>query len=399
MNINHNHQSLKLNDYLSVFMISMMSYQNAYTIILYFAATILLNYRKLYFPKSFFLWIAVIFLFGFMMSLYNIATDYSVSQFDFSVLLRSRYYLIQIIFTFSIAIALYKKSINQILKILFYSAMINLLVGLIQILTSEFGRINMLTPEPSSAAFNYLFTAPLLLEYIKTNQSKKIMVYIYIAVGVFMQSKVLIVVIPLWILYYYYLEYGIKKKYVIRMLVASLLIVLTFPRILPVDKMLHFITIYARDGVYGLNESNMIWTSFTMRFSGAMVALMIFVNAPLGVGFGSFHPLYIEMMSSSSILSYIQGSEISGIFENTLYATPKSSFLELTVSVGIVFLVFIIWVLKDIIRKGIPHNYRISAVNMLFASFISELTPLLVTITIIYLLASKQLYNDGVAKT
>ena len=369
-----------------MFVIAVMSYQSVYVIILYFASTILTNINKLYFPKKYLLGLSVILIYGLLLSLFNILTDSYIYSYSTSVLLRGRFYLLQLIFAVSIAISMYKKPIEINLKIIYYSAILNMIVGILQLLATQFDRINMLTPEPSSAAFNYVFIVPLLLEYLKYNSTAKVWVYVYIIVGLLIKSKVFVVVFPIWMIIYIVLKYGISRKIFLRVVLVVLVVLFLLPQIMPVDKMLYFFNILQTEGVYGLNESNAIWTSFTMRASGFMTALLIIFSNPLGVGFGSFHPIYIQTMLSHPLLSYIEGIEIRSVFDNLAYATPKSSFLELTVSAGIVFIAFISWVLKDTFKNRIPIHFRISGINIILASFISELTPLLVVVTIYYII-------------
>jgi len=346
-------------------------------------------------PKNIFLFFGVLLISGPLLSFFysnylNISSD-----FHQSIFIRVRFFVIQILYSFSVAIFLIKIDKIRILYLLYIFAMINLIVGIIQlnyqIFFSTFSRLPMLTSEPSSIAMFYVFAVPLLLLYLNYYKSAKKGVWSFIIIGIFIASKAQILIFLFW-LTIFLLRKKTMKKAIILFFILFIIVFFAgkyFLQINQLNSLIRFVSVSFNEGLSGLNEQNQIWTSFTFRLSGAMTSLSLFWKYLTGIGFGNFYPLYIDYMKTSELGQLLSGSEITNVLFYDSYATPKSIFLELLVSCGVFFLIPIIFITKRFLKLNLPYLLKVSLVSLLFVSLMVELAPFLTYFSILLVLGHK----------
>jgi len=347
-------------------------------------------------PKNIFIFLSSILISGIVLSF--IYTNYLniSSHYHQAILLRVRFYVIHILYAFSVTLYLYKVDKIRILHLIYLLAIINLMVGFIQLIYqlffSTFERLSMLTSEPSSIAMFYVFAVPLLLLYQKYNKNAKKGVWSFIILGILIVSKAQILIFLFWIIVFLLkMKMKMKRKLVIIpiIIIFGLFIAQFFLQIHQVNALYRFLSISFNEGLSGLNEQNQIYTSFTFRLSGALTALSLFWEYLSGIGFGTFHPLYIDYMNSSGLGQLLSGSEIIGVLFEDGYATPKSAFLELLVSCGLFFLIPFFFIAKQFLKEKIPFLIKISFFSLVIISFMVELAPFLTYLIILLVLEVK----------
>lgn len=353
-------------------------------------------------PKNIFIFLFILIISGPVLSLFysnhlNISSDFYQTIF-----IRIRFFIIQILYSFSVAIFLIKIDKIRILYLLYLFAMINLIVGIVQlnyqIFFSTFSRLTMLTSEPSSIAMFYAFAVPLLLLYLNYNKSAKKGVWSFIIIGILIASKAQMLIFLFWLIIFLLRK---KMKNIIMLIFIIFIIVFFtanfFLQIDQFNSLVRFISISFTEGFSGLNEQNQIYSSFTFRLSGATAALSLFWEYLTGVGFGTFYPLYIDYMNSSELGQLLSGSEIIEVLYYDGYATPKSIFLELLVSCGVFFLIPIIFITKRFLKLNLPYLLKVSLVSLLLVSFMVELAPFLTYFVILLILEFKfnNTYNSN----
>ena len=345
-------------------------------------------------PKNIFIFLGILMISGTLLSFFYSSYLNISSDFHQSIFIRNRFFVIQILYSLSVAIFLIKIDKIRILYLLYIFAMINLIVGIIQlnyqIFFSTFSRLSMLTSEPSSIAMFYAFAVPLLLLYLNYNKSAKKRVWSFIIIGILIVSKAQILVFLFWLIIFLFRK--TMKKKIILIFILSLIVFFCakyFLQISQVNSLIRFLSISFTEGFTGLNEQNQIYTSFTFRLSGAMASLSLFLEYLTGIGFGTFYPLYIDYMNSSELGQLLSGSEIIEVLFYDGYATPKSIFLELLVSCGIFFLIPIIFITKSFLKQNLPYLLKVSLLSLLLVSLMVELAPFLTYFSILLILKHK----------
>jgi hypothetical protein len=307
-----------------------------------------------------------------------------------NVLLRIRYFLIRILFAMSVCIFLMRFSWEKILYLAYLIMIIHLIAGLYQLVFLDAKRIYMLTSEPSAAAMYYVFLAPLMIGYFNINKRARFWIILFLMTGLLTQSKALFLVVP--VLIFYFVIRSENKKIKTAFWITVFGGVLAAPFILglhEVERLVYFIQILKEQGIEGLTEQNRIWSTFTLRFSSVLTALQLMIEYPWGIGFGGFHSLYIEKMLSDSVQSTLTGVEIRGILNGELYATPKSIFLEYTVSCGIFFWLSMLVVSKKALSGNVPVTIKASFIGLILISLIVELSPFMTFLGFILILSHK----------
>jgi len=226
------------------------------------------------------------------------------------------------------------------------------------------------------------------------NKKAKKIVWSFLIIGLFVQSKVQFVVIMFWVAYFIYRN----KSKLISIPSISLLILLLYPFLLEIKQvgaLSNFISVFYEYGLAGLNEQNSIWTSFTFRLSSVLSSLSLSYENIFGIGFGAFHSLYIDIMRTSQLGSLLSGQEITGIIYEDRYATPKSSILELVVSCGLFFLTPMFIIIKKYFADSLPVLINVSIISLLIAGFLAEIAPFLTYLVFLLILQIKISKNEN----
>jgi len=351
---------------------------------------ILTSYPKYIVPKSTLLFFCIVFFSGSIIAMIMIGLNTFPDSEVNAVLLRNRFFLIRILFALAICLFLMRLTWERILYMLFVIMIIQFAAGIFQFLFTDTKRISMLTSEPSAAAMYYVFLSPLMIGYYNINKRARLWIILYLILGLFIQSKALFLVIPILILYVVFNSDNKKLKLAAwGVIVASILSIPFLLGIKEVDRLVYFIQILKEQGIEGLTEQNRIWSTFTLRFSSVLTSVQLLFENPWGIGFGGFHWLYIDKMTSDTIQSSLTGVEIRGILNGELYATPKSLFLEYAVSCGIFFLLPVFMLAKRILKNTIPTILKVSFIGVILISLIVELSPFMTFLGVLMILGYK----------
>ncbi|QBA65401.1 hypothetical protein [Muriicola soli] len=348
------------------------------------------SYPKFVVPRNTLLFYIIVFMSGsliaLIMVLFNTFPDSEVK----AVFLRNRLFLIRILFALAVCLFLMRLTWERVLYLLFIIVIIQVITGVYELLFTDTTRISMLTSEPSAAAMYYVLLAPLMIGYYKINKSARIWIVLYLIMGLFIQSKALFLVIPILILYLVFKSDNKNLKIAVwGVLIVSVLSIPFLLGIKEVDRLVYFIDILKEQGIEGLTEQNKIWSTFTLRFSSVLTSIQLLFENPWGIGFGSFHWMYIDKMTSNTIQSTLTGVEIRGILNGELYATPKSLFLEYAISCGIFFLLPVFVLAKRILSKAIPSTIKVAFIGVILISLIVELSPFMTFLGVLMILSHK----------
>lgn len=366
--------------------------------ILFSLYILLLYLRELRLPSMVLYLLLPILLSGTLIGFFSVINESVTPDNLGDIFLRIRFFWIRIIYALSVGIYLYRLNYLKILHIVYILALANIFAGLVQILgnflKNEFSRLNMLSSEPSAAAMFYAFSVPLLLIYAQYFPKAKKYVWFFSFFGLLLVSKAQILILIFWTLLYLLKT---KKKVLIFPL-AFVLFIFIYPFVFEVKQisaMLKLANVLISDGIYGLNPSNQIWTSFTIRISSWIAAAEIFLTNPFGVGFGHFHLLYINFMETNELGKHITGAEIENILRGgNMYATPKSAFMELVVSAGLFFIIPFIKFSKIIIYNKANLLLKISYWSVIIAALMVELAPFLTFLVFLIILNMKTPTED-----
>lgn len=362
-----------------------------------FAVYIFLSHsRKLILPPKVLYLLLPVLLSGSLISFFSVINESIAAENLEDIFFRIRFFFIRIIYAFAVGIYLYRQNFLKILHIVYVLAIANIIAGLVQLfgnfLNNEFLRLNMLSSEPSAAAMFYAFSGPLLLLYTQYFPNVKKYVWFFLLFGLLLLSKAQILIFILWIILYLFKA---KRKVLIFPLAVILLIIIYpyFFEVKQINSMYRLVNVLISEGVYGLNPSNQIWTSFTVRISSWIAAAEIFITNPFGVGFGHFHQLYIEFMRTNELGRHVTGIEIENILTGgNMYATPKSAFMELVVSAGLFFIIPFIFISRRVMKYKSDFLIKLSFWSVVLTALMVELSPFLTFLVFILVLQLK--YRD-----
>ena len=357
-----------------------------------FSIYILLNRRTLKLKSKITYFLLSVLLSGTFLSVFTYFNFDTITSIDSqNIFLRIRFYWIRIIYAISVSSYLYNKSYIKIIHIIYVLAIANLITGILQLIigfiNDEFSRISMLSLEPSSSSMFYVFSAPLLIIYEQYAPKKKKYIYSFLFLGLFIISKAQIIILTFWIFLYFF-----RVRNILFFLLIPLLMII-YPFLLELKQisvMINLYNVYNIEGLAGFNPSNEVWTSFTLRISSWISALSIIITNPFGVGFGQFHLLYKEFMNNSEIGEFITGPIIMNILNGEgMYATPKSSLMELIVSSGLFFILPFVKFSRKIFNKKNNFFIKISCFSLILSSLMVEIAPFLTYLVFIIILNEK----------
>ena len=320
------------------------------------------------------------------------------AYFDFAsdfqpIFLRTRFFFFRLLFAFSIYLFFKTRSKKDVLKILFYSLILNLIASIIQLIIFPNERLTMLFSEPSAAGFFYCFILYIILANYK--ETKPIFVFsrLFVFLGLFIASKGQFFALIL------------SKFFLLsRRIKFGIFLFITFLSFLFIDQILNLggklgqvinvINKLSEYGISGLSDKYKVWSTFVTRLSAIYVSFLSIFEYPFGIGFGNFHPYYLKWLKySGTIISSIETDEMK---QGTKYASPRSSLLEPLISCGLFFLIGIIRIFRMFWKTRTKKHYLFSAfVSLLVVSFLLELNPFFCYLTILLSLREKELFEHA----
>lgn len=282
--------------------------------------------------------LAIFFIYGFIVSLFFIHRGSLDENQVNEILLRDRYFFIEIISGIAIYLYIKSKELKDIKQIILISIIINLFMIAYQIGTRENAReISGLFSEPSSAAMFYIFLLPLLFFFFAKKFSLEwFLTRAFIISAYFIRSKALYIVL---ILYGAYNVFKSKNLMLRISLVFTLLFFLVLQKdvIMIIWEQVGFL--FADKTIYNLQDivtSTVITDSFMARTSSLVFSINQIISNPLGYGFGLFDPLFKNMLSQGGYLNLIVMGEMHETAAGFVYATPKAYMTEIIFSTGII---------------------------------------------------------------
>ncbi len=309
------------------------------------------------------------------------------------ILLRNRFYLIRIFYAASVFIYIQRINAQKILSIILILSMANMIVGFFQLglalKSDSLSRISFISKEPSAAAMFYVFSVPILLLYIQKYKKNQFWIVSYMVSGLLIQSKAQFIIIIGWIAIWLVRENKLKYLKFLLLILGFAFIPTIISKVDQLEKLVHILNIFYSQGIQGLTPENQIWTSPTFRISSFLAATNVLLEAPWGLGFGYFHPYYIDFMQTSEVGKYVVGSEISNVLSGKGYSTPKAAIMELIASCGIFFLIPFIKLVMTFLKRNSNFLVTLSFMSVIAIGFMVELAPLLTYIVILHSLNTK----------
>lgn len=337
-----------------------------------------------------FAWYLIIF---FVLGLINMLIfisffDFPVSNSD--VLIRGRYYFIEISFAFCVYLFFRTRTKKDIMDVLLYSIVFNSIAGVIQFILSPTERLQMLFSEPSAAGFYYCFIIFILLAHYKESLWKIIVSRVYVLFGILIFSKGQFLTLGLVHIF------KASRKFKLILIVCSIIILSIFIENLSMvgnnfsqfDQVLNVFVQISKHGIEGLSEKYKVWSSFVTRLSGIYVSLLSLVEYPNGLGFGGFHGYYVNWVKHSGIdIASIETDEIA---KGVKYASPRSHLLELFISTGLIGLILYIKMFIAFLKRGRKDYLYVSFLSLTIVAFVLELNPFFCYLGILISLFEKE---------
>ncbi|MDH5601550.1 MAG: hypothetical protein OEY78_09630, partial [Gammaproteobacteria bacterium] len=303
-------------------------------------------------------------------------------ELDNSIFLRNRYWFFQIILAISsfkfIAYLVKNENTVYLSKIFFFSLMFLILVASVQLFLLGPFKLKLLSSEPSQAGgvFLFWFLGYFYLMNLCYNKfPNKFVVLISIIVFVLMGSKAIFLTVLLLLILLFIFFLSIKQRVFVGLFISFIsLSLLNIINIEYIDKMVLLADVLILNGLDGLDFSYGIYDSFIVRVGSVITAIGIFIEQPLGIGFGVYNSLFSDYIAI--FVSTKSSPELNMIISGQSYATPKSYLLEFILSTGIVG-TFIL--LIDVVKRDTKKNrlFNIVMLCLISQSFIVELTPFL----------------------
>lgn len=362
---------------------------------------IVIHSKQLSIPSNILLFLTMILVSGTLAALIQITVANVDQTFISDIFLRIRFYFIRIAFALATTLYVSKLRIQEIINVIASLSFLASLLAVAQIMYNivylgEFRRISMFATESSAAAMFYVFAVPILIwGYYRFGTNRDIML-IFTVLGLFILSKAQLLVLIFWSSVYLIHN---RKKFALWPFIV-LFVFLTLPYIFQIKQVgdtIHFLSVLSEYGLYGLNASNQIWTSFTFRVSGAISAAEQLYQNPFGVGFGLFHATYLETMQYTDLGRYLSGREILEVLAGERYATPKAAVIELMVSCGFFFIIPLLILVVGFLKKKLPLLINISFLSILIIGMMVELAPFLSYFSILIVLGGKMASKNIVA--
>lgn len=303
-----------------------------------------------------------------------------------NILFNIRKYAIEIIFSIALYDFLKYKDLKYTLNIIYFSIIINMVVGTYEVATLFPERIDMLFTEPSAAGYYYLFVFFILYEKFKQEQIPFYLSRYFMVLGLAIGSKAQIILLALVAV----LRYATPLKVLSLIAVVGTLLYAFWNQLMDIEAISYNVKvfqIYWDQGLAGLRTDNGVWGTYVTRISAIQGAIICIFDYPWGIGFGGYNSWYVTNMAGLGFSS----SETDGIFAEIAYATPKSNLLNFFVNTGILGMVLYFSWFKQFLLAGKENIYLFqSFIILTFASLLIELNPMFVYLMFLFILKEKE---------
>lgn len=302
-----------------------------------------------------------------------------------SIVLNIRKYFIEIMFSIALYDFLRHKDLQYTLNIIYFSVLINIIVGSYEIVTIFPERIDMLFSEPSAAGYYYLFVFFILYEKFKQREKLYLTRY-FMILGLAIGSKAQILLLSIVAV----LRYGTPFKFLLLLSFFGILLYFLWDKLLSLDVIdynLKVLQIYWAEGLAGLRLDNGVWGTYVTRISAIEGAFKCLTEYPLGIGFGGYNSWFITNMIGIGF----ESPETDSIIYGSSYATPKSNLLNFLVATGIFgLLLYLHWFREFWKVRKVNHYLFQSFILLTFASLFIELNPMFIYLMYLFILKEKE---------
>lgn len=281
-------------------------------------------------------------LFLFTLALVNTLTSAIFNDSDITQLIfRTRKFFFEIIVAYVMLLFCINTSYRKVLNLINFCFFACIIIGVLQIIINPGSRPSLLFVEPSSAGY---FIGPFVFLLFLTESKSKSMIKLTI-ITIIVRSKSLILSIFSTLAI---MRLSLLKAVIIILFVYFFGEVIHEYLFISSDQyrgFSHLVNILYIYGLKGFSSEYDIYSTYLTRLSSIFISFDVMKEYPLGIGFGSFHELYIQRVSGYFSLASL-GKEVNETIRHGLI-TPKSNLLEHSLSYGVVGMcVFLYWFLK-----------------------------------------------------
>ena len=134
--------------------------------------------------------------------------------------------------------------------------------------------------------------------------------------------------------------------------------------------------------------------SYFIRLTSNYIALQTIINNPLGVGWGGSNSIFKNNMQKSPVKVKMIGDNIDyhEMIDGTQEITPKSFVLEVVVSLGVVGILFFIYLFYILLIYSKNKYITLSFIGLFIMGLMAESSPFMALFIILYVLVEKD--ND-----
>lgn len=301
-------------------------------------------------------------------------------------ILRLRYWVFQFFYAYS-GVVFVKKIVvtgqqKRLLLVIKAIVIIFSIIACLQVIVLGYSQATILSSEPSQASgvLLYWLVFFIVLSDIKYKNVSFGVVFLAIVAMAAIGSKAIFISVGLLL---GSLIFRLNFKEIL-VLVASgfVIMLLQFDITSPYQKISYLYEVLSENGLAGLSYNFLIWDSWIVRIGSMLSAGWIILDYPVGIGFGSFDqifPNYVER-----ILPDTSSNELIRILSNESYATPKSYLLEFVVSIGLLGLMYLVWMLVQVVKIYRWSNVTVSFVVLMLQATLVELAPYLAMILMVF---------------
>lgn len=268
-------------------------------------------------------------------------------------LLRLRYWFFQALYGYSGVIFVKKilemrheRLLLSLIKLVLASLSA---IAIFQVVILGNSQARALSNEPSQAAGVLLFWLAfyIVVGYPKRQRFSYAFIFLGLAALAAIGSKASFLSVFLLIAPFAF-RFSIKKYALMTVTVAAVA-VSDIDLLSPVNKITYLFKVLHAHGLYGLSYGFLIWDSWIVRIGSMLSAVLLFLDYPLGLGFGSYDQVFPSYVSR--VVPDNTSMELSRILSNETYATPKSYILEFIVSTGALGFAFLLWMQQQVAKR------------------------------------------------
>ncbi|WP_372872609.1 hypothetical protein, partial [Shewanella sp.] len=253
-------------------------------------------------------------------------------------LYRTRKFLFELIIAYAVLLFCINTKYHELLKIINNAMSACIIIGIVQILLNPQIRPSLLFVEPSSAGyFVGTFIFSVFLCKPKSRATIKLILITFIV-----RSKSLILSI---ISTFVVMRISLFKVVIVLVLLALFGQNLNSYLVNSSEQyrgFSHLISVLFKYGIDGFSSAFDIYNTYLTRLSAIFLGVDLIKEHPLGIGFGSFHELYVQRVGNFFSIESL-GEEVASTIKYGLI-TPKSNFFEHSLSFGLLGIgIFIYW--------------------------------------------------------